>query len=74
MGYCIQTGRGLLLFLYTLAVECGSGSPLVLWGGLTHIALINYDYAGFHCPWSSGPFGLGVISRRRSGWVMNLMS
>ena len=76
MGYCIHTGRGLLLHLYTLAVECGSDSPFLLWsyGGAHTPSIDQLRLRRPPCPWSSGTFGLGLITRGRSGWVVNLMS
>jgi hypothetical protein len=63
-----------LVLIYMLTVHAALGRLLL--GGV-HIGLINYDYATMHAltaPGPSGAFGLGLITRGRSGWVMNLMS
>lgn len=71
--YSIQPARGRAYIYIHACSTCGSDSPLLPSGGV-HTALINYDYAGLTAPWSCGAFGLGLITRGRNGWVMNLMS
>jgi hypothetical protein len=70
--YAISSpSAAVLILIYMVAVH--AALVRLLLGGV-YIGLINYDYASPHCPWSSGAFGLGLITRGRSGWVVNLMS